>query len=133
MAVLEHVKEGTAAPVLRGVALIGRSVLERIALVGLGVVPAKSAPLEDRMQGVDEDEAPRQIETFRPATLAEAADQIVLWQARETLADQPVHQAQAGREFHTILCRVIVCDERRADDAVGGVVIARRLKGEVRY
>ena len=96
MAVFEHVKEGRAAPVLRGVALAGRAVFEGVALVGLDVVPAKPAALEDRMQRIDEDEAARQIEALGPAALAEAAQQVVLGQAGEALADQPVHQTAVG-------------------------------------
>jgi hypothetical protein len=62
LAVFEHVKEGGAPPVLRGVARAGRSIFEAVALVGFGVVPAKSPALEDRMQRIDENEAARQIE-----------------------------------------------------------------------
>ena len=65
MAVFEHVIEGRAAPVLRRVALAGRPIFEGVALVGLDVVPAKPAALEDRMQGIDEDEAARQLEARR--------------------------------------------------------------------
>ena len=57
-----------------------------VALVGLGVVPAKAAALEDRVQRIDEDEAARQVEPAGPAALAEAAQQIVLGQAGQTLA-----------------------------------------------
>ena len=77
MAVFEHMKEHRAAPILRRVALVGRSILETIGLVGLGIVPTKSASLEDRMQGVDKDEAARQVEARGAAALAEAADQVV--------------------------------------------------------
>src|SRR6266478_801157 len=90
MTVFEHVIERGAAPVFRGRALAGRSVLEGVALVCFGVVPAKSAPLENRVQRIDEDEAARQVETAGPAALAEAADQIVLGRAGQALADQPV-------------------------------------------
>ena len=114
MAVFEHVIEGGAAPVLRGMALAGRSILEGVALVGFGVVPAKSAALENRVQRIDEDEAARQVETACPAALAEAADQIGLGHAGQALAHQPVHQLQSGREFHEILCRGIMHDERLA-------------------
>ena len=100
MAVFEHVKEDGAAPVLRGVALAGRSIFEAVALVGFGVVPAKSAALENRVQRVDEDEAARHIETAGPAALAEAAHQIVLGHAGQALAGQPVHQVEAGCDFH---------------------------------
>ena len=112
IAVFKHVVEDRAAPVLRGVALVGRSIFERVALVGFGVVPAKSVSLEYRVQRIDQNEPARQLQPFGTATLAEAADQIVLWQTSETLADQPVHQAQTGREFHAVLCRAIMPDER---------------------
>ena len=114
MTVLEHVKEGGAAPVLRGVAIAGRSIFERIALVGFGIVPAKSTSLEHWMQRIDEDEAARQIETFRTATLAEATQQIVLGEAGQALANQPVHQVQTGCEVHKVLCRAITHGERLA-------------------
>ena len=39
VAVLEHVKEGRALPVLRRITLPGRLLFEAISLVGLGVVP----------------------------------------------------------------------------------------------
>ncbi len=100
VAVFEHVVESGTAPVLRRIALTGRSVFETIALIGLAVVPAETAPLENRVQGVDEGQPPRQIDAAGAATLAKAADQIVSGQARQPLADQPVHQAQAWREFH---------------------------------
>src|SRR3977135_2258994 len=97
MTVFEHVIEGGPTPVLRGIALAGRSILEDSALVCFGVVPAKSAPLENRVQRIDEDEAARQIKTSCPAALAEAANQGVLRHAGPALADQPVHQVQSGR------------------------------------
>ncbi len=103
MAVFEHVVENRTPPRLRGFALVGRAVFEHVALVGLGVVPAKAAALENRMQRVDEDQAARHVEALGAAALAEAADQIVFGQTSEALADQPVHQAQAGREFHTAI------------------------------
>ncbi len=112
MTVFEHVIKGGAPPVLRGIARAGRSILEAVALVCFGVVPAKSAPLEDRMQRIDEDEAARQIETACPAALAKAANQIVLGQAGQALANQPVDQVQSGHELHKPLCRVIMPDER---------------------
>jgi hypothetical protein len=40
------------------------------------------------------------VKAFGAAALAETADQVVLGQAGEALVDQPVHQSQAGREFH---------------------------------
>src|SRR5207247_10691420 len=79
---------------------------------GRGLVPAKRPALEDRMQRIDENEAARQIETACPAALAKAADQIVLGQAGQALANQPVDQVQSGRQLHTPLCRVIMPDER---------------------
>ena len=100
VAVLKHVKEGRAPPVLRRIALPGRSIFEAVALVGLGVVPAKSAALENRVQRIDEDQPARQIEAFGAAALAEAAHQIVLGKAGQALADQPVHQLEAGRQVH---------------------------------
>jgi len=55
------------------------------------------------VQRVDEGEAARQVETACPAALAEAAEQIVFRQSGQPLTDQPVHQAQAGREFHQVI------------------------------
>ncbi len=95
-----HVIKGGAAPVLGGVARAGRAIFKTVALVAFGIVPAKAAPLEDRVQRVDEDETARQVQPAGPAALAEAAQQIVFRQAGQALADQPVHQAQAGCEFH---------------------------------
>ena len=95
--------ECRAPPVFRGVALVGRAILEPVALVGLGVVPAKSAALEHRVQRVDEDEGARQLQAMGAAALAEAAKQIVFGQTCQALVDQPVHQAQAGREFHAAI------------------------------
>ena len=103
MAVFEHVVEDRAPPGLRGFALVGRAIFEDVAFVGLGVVPAKAAALENRMQRVDEDDAARHLEALGAAALAEAADQIVFGQACEALADQPVHQAQTGRKFHAAI------------------------------
>ena len=100
MAVLEQMMEGRAAPGLGGIALIGRAIFEHFALVALGVVPAKAAALEDRMQRVDEDDAARQIEPAGAAALAEAAQQVVFRQSGQTLADQPVHQMRSGRRIH---------------------------------
>src|SRR5450432_4183608 len=111
-ATFEHVIENRAAPVLCGFAFAGRAVFEHVAFVGLGIVPAKSAPFENRMQGIDENTGAGNIQTACSTALAEATDKIVLGQAGETLFDQPIHQAQAGREFHTVLCRVIMRDER---------------------
>ena len=42
VAVFEHVKEGRAPPVLRGIALAGRSIFEAVALVGLGCRSSES-------------------------------------------------------------------------------------------
>src|SRR5260370_12206751 len=117
MTVFEHVIECGAAPVFRGGAFFGRSILEAVAFVCFSIVPAKSTPLEDRVQRIGEDDAARQVETSRPAALAEAANQIVLGQAGQALADQPVHQVQSRRQLHKILCRVIACDERMQDSA----------------
>ena len=114
LAVFEHVKEGGAPPVLRGGARAGRAILEDVALVCFGVVPAKPAALENRMQRIDEEEAARQIDTPCPAALAKAANQIVLGQAGQTLANQPVDQVQSGHKLHKPLCRVIMPDERLA-------------------
>src|ERR1700704_2398798 len=111
MAVFEHVVERGTAPVLGGVALGARHVFECVALVGFPVVPAKAASLIDRMQRVDEDQAARQMQAAVAAALAEAADQVALGKAGETLTDQPVHQVQAGSKFHTPLCRAIAPGE----------------------
>lgn len=103
VAVFEHVMEDRAAPVPRGVALTGRSVLECIVLVGFGVVPAKSAPLENRVQRIDEDQPARQFETACPAAFAKTADQVDLGQTAQALAHQPVHQVQSGRKVHATI------------------------------
>ena len=100
VAVFEHVIEDRTPPRLGGLTLIGRAVFKDVAFIGLGVVPAKAAAFEDRVQRVDEDHRARHVQAFGAAAFAEAADQIVFGQACETLADQPVHQAQTGREFH---------------------------------
>jgi hypothetical protein len=96
----EHVVEDRAPPGLGGVALVAGAVLEGVGLVGLDVVPAEAAALEDRVQRVDHDETVGQIDAFGPAALAEAAQQVVFRQTGEALADQPVHQAHAGNEVH---------------------------------
>src|ERR1700716_1521039 len=130
MAVLEHVVEGGAPPVLRGVALAGRAILKTVALVGLGGIPAKAAALEDRVQRIDEDQPARQIEPACPAALAEAAQQVILGQTGQALADQPVHQAQAGREFHAVLCRAMMSDGSLQQAASsGGAAAWPRLEG----
>ena len=98
--VFEHVVEDRAPPGLGGIALVARAVLEGVGLVGLDVVPAEAAALEDRMQRVDDDEAVGQIDAFGAAALAEAPEQVVFRQASEALADQPVHQAHAGNDVH---------------------------------
>ena len=94
VAVFEHVKKIELRHASRGFALVGRAVLENVALVGLGIVPAKPAAFENRVQRVDEDHPARYVKAFGAAAFAETADQVVLGQAREALADQPVHQAQ---------------------------------------
>src|SRR4029079_144244 len=99
-AVFQLMVEGRPPPVFRGVAGFGRTIFEAVALVGFGIGPAETAPLEHGMQRVDEDERARQLDAFGAAALAETADQVVSRQASQALADQPVHQAQAGREFH---------------------------------
>ena len=103
VAVFEHVIEDRAPPGLRGLALVGRAIFEDVAFVGLGVVPAKAAAFENRVQRIDEDHPARHGEAFGAAALAETADQVIFGQACETLVDQPVHQAQTGREFHTAI------------------------------
>jgi len=56
--------------------------------------------------------------TLGAAAFAETTDQVIFGQACEALADQPVHQAQTGRKFHTLLCRAIGPDGRlRSPDA----------------
>ena len=87
---------------MRGIARTGRAILECVALVGLGIVPTKPPSLKDRMQGIDANQAAREIEPLGAATFAEAPDQIVFRQTGKALADQPVHQAKARREFHTL-------------------------------
>ena len=101
VAVFEHVVEDRTPPRLRGFALVGRAIFENVAFVGLGIVPAKAAAFENRVQRVDEDHSARYVKPLGAAALAETADQVVFGQACEALADQPVHQAQTGREFHT--------------------------------
>ncbi len=49
MAVFEHVIEDRTPPGVRSFALIGRTIFERGALVGLCVVPAKATALENRV------------------------------------------------------------------------------------
>jgi hypothetical protein len=97
---LEHLVEDRAPPGLGGFALVAGAILEAVGLVGLDVVPAEAAALEDRVQRVDDDETIGEIDAFGPAALAEAAQQVVFRQAGEALADQPVHQAHAGNEVH---------------------------------
>jgi hypothetical protein len=102
-AVFQLVVEGRPPPVRRGIARFGRAIFETVALIGLGVGPAEAAALEHRVQRVDEDEPARQLDAPSAAALAETADQVVSGQTRQALADQPVHQAQAGREFHALI------------------------------
>ena len=113
VAVLQHVKEGRAPPVLRRIALPGRSIFEAVALVGLGVVPAKSAALENRVQRIDEDQAARQIEAFGAAALAEAAHEIVLgkpvrpWLTSQFISLRRGARSMSGPQLHTVACRII--------------------------
>src|ERR1700761_6761028 len=112
MAVLEHVKERRAAPVGRGAAGAGRSVLERIALIAGNVVPAKAASLVDRMQRVDENLAARQIEPLGAAAFAETVQELGFRKSGQALAGQPVHQAKAGARFHRSLSPAIAASGR---------------------
>ena len=93
MAVFEHVIEDRVAPGFGGFALVGRAIFEDVAFVGLGIVPAKAAALENRVQRVDEDHPARHRDALGAAAFAKTADQVIFGQACETLADQPVHQA----------------------------------------
>jgi len=93
MAVFEHVVEDRTAPGLGGFALVGRTIFEDVAFVGLGIVPAKAAAFKNRVQRIDEDHPSRHGEAFSAAAFAETADQVIFGQACEPLADQPVHQA----------------------------------------
>jgi hypothetical protein len=113
MTAFEHVKEGGAAPISCSIAVSGRPVFEALALVGFTVVPAKSAPLENRVQRIDEDQPARQLEALRAAALAEAANEIILRHAGQALAHQPVHQAQSRCQVHEILCRVMMRHDNR--------------------
>ena len=61
-AAFEHVVEDRILPGLRGFALVGRPIFERVAFVGLGVVPANAAALEIRVQRIDEDHPARQAD-----------------------------------------------------------------------
>ena len=93
VAVFEHVVEDRAPPAFGGVALVGRADTRNVSrLVGLDIVPAEAAALEDRMQRVDDDEPVGQLDALGAAALAKAAEQLVFGQAGEALADQPVHQ-----------------------------------------
>ncbi len=100
MALFEHVMEGRAAPVLRRLALVGRTVFERIALVARPIAPAEAAALENRMQRVDEAKSARQLDAGCAAAFAEAAQDVVLRQAGQALADQPVDEFETGRIVH---------------------------------
>jgi hypothetical protein len=93
MAGFEHVIEDRVAPGFGGFALVGRAIFEDVAFVGLGIVPAKAAALENRMQRIDEDHPARHRDALGAAAFAKTADQVIFGQACETLADQPVHQA----------------------------------------
>src|SRR6202043_2211606 len=55
MAVFEHVVKHGTAPVPRRLALTARTIFKAVGFVGFGIVPAKAAPLIDRVQGIDED------------------------------------------------------------------------------
>jgi len=78
-AVFQLVVEGRPPPVGLGIAGFGRTIFETIALVALGVGPAKTAALEHRVQRVDEDEPARQLDALGAAALAKTADQVVSW------------------------------------------------------
>nr|AAF22882.1 adenylate cyclases-like protein [Bradyrhizobium japonicum] len=67
VAVLEHVEEHRAAPVLGRIAFGGRTVFERVALVARPVAPAETAALIDRMQRVDDDEGAREFQALGAA------------------------------------------------------------------
>lgn len=96
----EHLVEDRASPAFRGVALLGRTVLETVGLIGLDVVPAEAAALEDRVQRVDHDEPVGERQSLGAAALAETADQLAFRRAGEALGDQPVDQAEARSELH---------------------------------
>src|ERR1700744_6285398 len=98
MAPFEHVEEYRTTPSV--VIVAGRPIFERIAFVGVDIVPAKSTTFENRMQRVDKDKAARQIQARGTALLAEATDQVILGQPGEALACQPVHQPKAGGKLH---------------------------------
>jgi hypothetical protein len=100
VALFEHLVEDRAPPAFGGIPLLSRAVLETFWLVGLDIVPAEAAALENRVQRVDHDEPIRKRDSLGAAAFAKTSDQIVFRQTGQTLADQPVHQAQAGREFH---------------------------------
>ena len=100
VALFEHVVEDRALPAFRSIALLSRAVLETFGLVGLDIVPAEATALENRVQRVDHDEPVRQRDFLGAAALAKAADQVTFGQAGQALADEPVHQAQAGYELH---------------------------------
>ena len=104
MAVFELVVEGRPPPVRRG---HRRSLVEPYSKLSLSLVSVsvqrKPRPSNTGCS-VSMKTSPRDSSTPRSAAaLAEAADQVVFGQTRQALADQPVHQAQAGREFHALI------------------------------
>ena len=92
---LKHGVERRALPVLRGLALAGRSIFERVAFVRFDVAPAEALALEDGMQRVDENEAARQIDAGRPGAFAELAHKVGFRDAGEARTGQPVHDLKA--------------------------------------
>src|SRR6185436_3165633 len=107
MAVLEHVEEDRAPPMLGSLAVVitGRAIFECVPFIGRRMIPLEAPALEDGMQRVDDDEGTRQVDTGGAAARTEAAQQVVFGKAGKALADQPVDQVEAKRKVHTPLCR----------------------------
>src|SRR5437879_3943802 len=68
---LQQVEERTSVPPRRGLADLGRSIFDGVALVGIPQPPSEGSALINRMQGVYDDESMCQVDACLATTQAE--------------------------------------------------------------
>src|SRR5207244_2293525 len=98
---LQQMKEGAAAPVLRGLAFAGPPVVEYFDDLGSVSAPPECTALVNRMQRVEHDNAAGQPNSGSDGALAETRHQLVLG-----AANQAGWRPPTGKLVEGILCHI---------------------------
>ena len=100
---LQQVEKGAASPVFRGLTFIGPPIVQYFERVGGIGAPAKGAALVNRMQGVENDEATRQLNAGVGEAPAETGHQLGFGAADQTRFRHPPRNLVKSRFVHVLV------------------------------